>query len=275
MTQRTTEMPSVKNLEAGATGAYVNLPTGLTYDQLLSIGNFHPKGMVNIRVKIGTKVVQTFKDGVELTNWNDKYNRRTNIVAGMLHFYGIRPELHDYLERRLTAWGTADVSQFRVVFDVAASLFELDGTTPLASAPALVFHAKRSEQQPLGVFTRITPHQENYSTTSDQIWDDLNWSGRLSAMHLIGGGISKWTLKLNDVEFSETTKAVNDEFEKCSHFPRSEVTGWNTIDFIAEGETDEALISELFNDKRLNFTNGSTGIVRMLVETLDALDVAA
>lgn len=267
-------MPTVKGLAAGATGAYFNLTTGLTYDQMLATANFHPKGMINIRVKVGTKTVQEFKDGQELTNYNDKYDRRTNIAAGMLHFYGVRPELHDRLERRLTAWGTADVSEFRIVFDVAASLFELDGVTPLVADPDVTMDAIRSEQQPLGVFTRIRPHQENYSTTGEQIWDDLEWDGRLCGLHLIGGGITQWTLKLNDVEFVDTTKAVNDEFELCSHFPRAAVSGWNTLDFIAEGETDEALISELFSDKRLNFTNGSTGVVRILVETMDAMSAA-
>lgn len=275
MTQRQNKMPSVKGAEqAGNQDCYQNLPTGLTYDTILMHTNFHVKGLVNIRVKIGTKIIQTFKDGVELENWNKRYNRRTNTAAGYSHFHHVRPELHDYIERRLTAIGTADVSEFRIEFNLAATLYQYDGVTALGTDPVVNTWALRSEQQPLGVFTRITPHQENYSTTGAQIWDDMEWRGRLAGMHLIGGTISDWTLQLNDVEFNDTTSVVNEEFSLCSHFPRAPISDWQHIDFIAQGETDEALVPELFNDKRLMFTNGATGVIRILVETFDTLQAA-
>lgn len=273
MTQRQNKMPTVKGLEANATDAYCNLPTGLTYDTVNLAKNFHAKGMLNIRVKVGNKTIQTFKDGVELENWNKRYNRHTDEANGNTLVHFVRPELHDFVERRLTAIGTADVGEFRIVFNMASTLYQLDGTTPLAVDPTMTVTALRSARQPLGIFTRIEAKQEDFSTTGEQIWDDLKWRGRLAGMHLVGGTISEWTFKLGDNEFHNTTATVNEVFALCGHFPRQAVSDWQHLDFISEGETDHALV-DIYTDKRLEFTNGASGNIRMLVETFDTMDAA-
>lgn len=274
MTQRQNKAPTAKGVEAGAVDAYQNLPTGLTYDTVLMRTNFHPKGMKNIRVKVGTRTIQTFLDGEELEKWNKRYNRRTNVAEGYTHFHFVRPELHDYVERRLTAIGTGDFDDFRIVFNLDENLVQLDGATALAVEPTVDTWTIRSEQQPLGVFTRITAHQENFGTTGEQIWDDLEWRGRLAGLHLVGLDVTDWTLQLDDVEFHQTESAVNEEFAQVAHFPRATIANWQHLDFIAQGETDEALIGALYKDKRLTFTNGTAGKLRVLVETFDAMEAA-
>ncbi|MBE0471514.1 MAG: hypothetical protein IBX55_18635 [Methyloprofundus sp.] len=67
------KMPSLSNVAAGSE-AVLNLPLGNTYDQLLlSYSGVTLEQIKNIRLEIGSKVVQQFKDGQRVVDLNTYY----------------------------------------------------------------------------------------------------------------------------------------------------------------------------------------------------------
>lgn len=256
----------VKDVESGVQDAYIRIPVGLTVDLvIMKLTNCTPAQMKNIRIMAGTDSFQRFRDGDELTNYNKHYKRYTNTAGGYLHLYFIRPEMDNYSERRLTAWGTSDLNQAQIMFDI-------DGATV---NPAVQAWSVRSPAQPAGMLTRILPFKETYATSGEHSIPDVHKDvrGRVAAIHLIDADLTSARLELDTVPVWDLPRTESIEFAKAME--RDPQASWTTLEFIEEGKSENALIMQGVKESALTFNLSASGDVLGLYETFGAVIQAA
>lgn len=253
---------TVKDVAAGATDAYIQLPTGLTYDVILvKLTNCTPAQFKNVRVQAGTDHPQRFRDGADLTDINKHFGRRTNTASGYLHFYFLRPEMKDYIERRMTCFGTSDINQARILFDIDAA----------AAGATVEAWAVRSPAQPSGLMTRITPFKETFAAAGDMSMKDIHKAvrGRVAAVHLKKSDITAAKLELDTVPIWDLprTEAV----ELSNTMDRDPQANWTVLDFIEEGDANSAAPLQGVQESDLTVTIGTSGVVEGYFETFAGL----
>jgi hypothetical protein len=278
MARKIIRLPSMSRVVAGAT-AMLELPKGPTYYKLV----FRASGTAlaiahigQIRVMVDGKAVQTFKNLQRLMDINGYYGREADTVTEFaIHLY--RPELVPAQgtakggavdPRRLPAFGTQDVQTFTVEMDLAAG------------APADIAMSCRAfvdpTPQPLGIFTRIREIPYASAVAGQVEIDKLVRGPWYQAIHLFKSDVTAVEVEVDTVKIIDGVKADLERIEKgASPVKRVPVTASAThIDFVTEGDMNQALQTDAVNDFRVRMTLGTSGAVDIVTETLDTLEGA-
>lgn len=266
-------MPSLSNVAAGQT-ATLKLPLGLTYYLFqLEFSGVTLAQLKNPTFEINGKPVMSWKDGVEVDNINQHYQR--GAATTVLNFWFMRPELTgkkvqlvngravSISDSDLTAIGTADIAtlDFRVDIDAAAA------------APVLKAYAMRGQNQPLGLICKVKSFPRSFATTGTQEIDTLprGNGARIAAIHCIKGDVSALAVVVDSINVIEGSKTVIGEAQK--RFKRTPMEeDMTTVDFLLSGDILDALQLQGVADFRLKPAIDTVGEVRTVVEYLDGLD---
>lgn len=255
---------TVKDVDAGATDAYIITPVGLTVDLIMiKRTNCTAAQMTNIRVQAGNDIFQRFRDAAELEAYNKHFNRYSDAANGYDFIYFVRPEMASYQDRRLTAFGTQDLNQARVLFDVDAA----------ATGAAVEAWAIRSPAQPAGLVTRIQSFKENFGSSGEHSFDNIHKSvsGRLVALHLFDASLTSARLDVDTVPVWELDADDAAKLAQTSPQGRTPQTSWCVLDFVEEGNPLTALTMAGVSESRLTVDLSAGGDVLGLRETLDGI----
>ena len=271
MARITRELTNIQNDVAGKT-AQIICPVTRTYDQIVLefTGTAVTRAMLkDIKVKANGETIQKFKDGDQLDQYNDYYNRSD--VAGFLTLWAQRPEMVELSDQRITGWGTQDLTNLVTEIDIA-------GTAPADFD--LKAHAVLSEPQPLGLFTRVKTVNFNSSVAGQVDVDKIQVGPRIMAIHAFKADVSDLEIFLDEVKIYDASKAVGEVVQK--NFGRVPQTAVAThADFTLEGDIAQALVTQAADNNRrvrdllLKPTLTTAGAVDFVVEYLDGLRKAA
>ncbi len=260
------KLPSLSRVTAGSK-ATLELMTGPTYYSIV----FSATGTAlaashfgRIDVYVDGKVVQTFKNLQRLIDFNSYYNRPTDTANQFaLHFF--RAEMMDAVYRRAPGMGTADVQTFHIEI-------EIDATAPAdiaVTANAMVDPV----EQPLGAFIKVREYPYSSAVSGKVEIDKLPRGAFYSAIHLFKSDISAVEVEADSVKLVDASKTVLERFQKeASPVARVPVTGSAThIDFVLEGDYQQAIQTNILKDWRVKMTLDTSGAVDIVTETLDSL----
>jgi len=263
---RQIKLPSLSNVQAGST-ATLKCPLGPTYDSIkfaVSGSGATPLTislMKNIQVLINGKVIQTFRNGQELSDINDHYKRP--VSAGYLTLHFLRPELESIEQSRLFSLGTEDLKGLEIRFDVDATV----------TGSVVEAYAQQSAPQPLGLITKIKSLTAPITAAGEFEIDNISTGPRIMAMHLFKeeDDITDVKVDLNSVNVFESTDAINNQF--LSDANRKSIAKYFHINMLQHNDfSSEALITENANDYRVKPTVtavGASAQVRAIVEYAD------
>jgi len=253
--RRFNKLPSFSNVAAG-NQATLNCPVGFTFDQIkFAYSGATSDQIKNIRVKVNGKAIQEFKDVAEINMLNDYYGRNTE--SGYFTLFFNRPEMATPAVQRLTGLGTQDVATLSVELDIDSG-----ATSPTISASAIW-----SEPQPLGLFTKVKSFPRSFATTGQQDIDSIPRVDRIAAIHLIKSDVSKVDLQINSTKVYDLDKSSGESAQK--DYGRVPQTSKAThIDFMLEGDINQAMTTQGVQDLRVQPTIDTTGEVRVVVEYL-------
>lgn len=255
MARRSNKLPSLSNVSAGST-ATLQIPRGVTYDAIhLEYSGVTLAQLKNIEVRINGKVIQSFVDGVRLQDINKYYKR--NVKAGILTLWFVRPEMDNNALRRMTAIGTADVATFDLRMDIDAA----------AAAPVITAWAIKSNQQPLGMITKIKRFPASSATAGLKEIDNIPKEGRIAAIHLFKSDITSAEIELDSSKVYEFTKTLGAGVQ-TDYGRNPDTSKMTSVDFHLEGDPSQALVVEHVQDFRLRADLATAGSFDIVVEYL-------
>ncbi len=265
-TRKLIPLPSVSNVTPGSQ-ASVRCPVGLTYDNIImSFENLTLAQIKDIELRINGQVVQYYSDAARLDSINAFYGRPSGSATSVT-FWFVRPEIENvnlWLSR-LTAFGTADVDTFDILFDI----------DPAAVTPAIKMHAVLSESAPLGLITKIKSFPRTFATAGAQEIDSLPKGGpegvRIAAMHLFKDDITSIEIDINSVKIIDTDTPTLAALE--TDYGRVPDTGvFVSVDFMLDGDLYRALSTKGVQDFRIKPTITAAGQITTIVEYLDSFE---
>lgn len=259
----TVKLPSLSNVALGST-ATLSMPIGRTYDQIrLKMTNLNLDELQNVEVLANGKVVQSYKDGAQIKFLNDYYGRPAD-PAGQLTLHFVRPEMADLTQRRLFGFGTQDLQTFTLRFDIPA-------TTAAGTAPKVEAWAVQSEPAPAGVITKVKRFPVATSVTGTQELDSIPTGGaRIMAVHFTKAGINKAEVEMNSVKVYDALKEVGEGIQIAAGRKPDGTTSLH-LDWILEGDTAQALVTEGLQDFRIRLDHADTNPCDMIIEYLDGI----
>lgn len=239
-------MKTISTISAVVAGALVTitLPLGRTYDQVLvGYTGVTLAQMKNVRVNVNNDVIQEFKDGQALADFNKYYKR--NSVAGTLDFYFKQPEMKTLAEQRMYGLGTANgipqtaeqVPLMPAVTSVTIT-FEIDSG---ASAPNITCSALQSDPAPLGNIVKFKRYPMSFNAGTNEI-DNIpkNFDARIKAIHVMTAAtIDKMTTLVDSTEIAELKQTLVEKIQ-VDH-GRAPQTDIYTADFTMEGDMKQSL----------------------------------
>jgi Viral coat protein P2 N-terminal domain len=265
-------LPNINNAAIGAVGASIILPVGESYNSVqLFITGATDVQVKNIRVQANGKTFQTFKDLAELKALNAYFGRAQS--GNYATIWAERPEL-TRSERRLTAWGTADIKKLVILFDVDAG----------AAGPFVITaRADTSINQPMGLITKIVSHPVPVTAAGELVVDNIPRFGMIAAMHFGKPDVDNIRLIRDRVEEIDSNKVDLQEFQKA--YDRVPQTATFThIDFTMKGYLSESFEVQQYaaangqpekpvQDVRAHVEVGAvgTGQLRLITEYIDSL----
>jgi hypothetical protein len=256
----TNKMPSVTNVAPGSK-AVLNLPLGRTYDLLqLEYAGVTLAQIKNLELEINGKVVQRFRDGVQLADLNSYWGRPVD-STGLLTMWFVRPEFNTLVDQRLTALGTVDIKTLALKFDIDAA----------ADAPVLEAYAVQSEPQPLGLITKVKSFQSSTAVSGLQEIDNIPTNAaRIAAIHLFKADIEQVEVEINSMKAFELKKASAENIQK--KYGRVPLTAKAShIDFVLEGDNAQAMVTQGIQDFRIKPVHTAAGNTELVVEYFDGL----
>lgn len=259
----TVKLPSLSNVAKGST-ATLNFPIGRTYDQVrLKLTNLNLDEVQNIELLANGKVFQSFKDGAQVKFLNDYYGRPAD-PTGQLTIHFVRPEMADLVQRRLFAVGTQDLQTLTLRFDIPA-------TTASVNEPVVEAWAVQSEPAPMGVITKVKRFPFASSVAGLQEIDKIPTGGaRIAAIHLVKGDLKKAEVEMNSVKVFDAEKAIAEGIQIAAGRTPQTATA-SHLDWILEGDTGQALVTEGLQDFRVRIDHTAAGAGEMIVEYIDGL----
>lgn len=255
------KLENITQVAAGAS-VQINCPVRPTYHSIgLEYSGVTLAQLKNIRVEISGKVTQTYKDGQELQDLNDYYNRHDGSADGFLPLYFVRPEYENTILERMFAIGTADVPTLAVQFDIDAA-----AAAPVVSAFARV----NPKAETLGTITKVKRFPRTFATSGQKEIDSIIRGPRIIAMHLAKADISAVQLLANSTEIIPSGFSKERlEFEQQSYGRTPITAGYTHLDFCLEGRIDEMLVTGGLQELRLLPTIDTQGDLDVLVEYFD------
>lgn len=269
MARKIVRLPSLSNVTPGAT-ATLEIPRGPTYLNLILSATgtaLAASHFEEINVYIDGKGVMRFSNLQRLMDLNSYYNRGTDTVNEfVLHFF--RAELMDAVYRRLPGIGTSDVQTFHVEFKLASGA---------PSDITMTAHAQIDPMpQPLGAMVKVREIPFSSAVSGEVEIDKLVRGPWYAAIHLFKADVSAVEVQANQVKIVDATKDVMERTqEEASPVKRVPVTAKAThVDFITEGDLQQALKTSGLTDFRLKATLDTSGSMDIVTETLDTLEGA-
>ena len=267
----------IQNVAAGQR-CIVSPQVGRTWlDAHIKLTNVTFAQATNIRVLLvaptRTVTLQEFKDGVELEEFNKRYNRHTK--AGQMSFYFRKPEMENEAQSMATALGTGGLQAVRIEFDIAAA-----SVSPVVSAWGRKV-ANRSVAA--GILPLIVNHNIGGQAEGNNYFDAIGKRDRIAAIHVLNENVDSLTLKVDDAIAYDLARADGEFDEEAGgRVPYADDYGM-VIDFTTAGVLDEALVMQSkeqdyqAQQMRLTATLGATysATTRLLVEYLSTWESVA
>jgi hypothetical protein len=266
MARRTLKLPSISRVSPGAT-ATLEMPIGPTYHNILfSLAGtaLLPAHIEEITVFIDGKEIQRYKSLQRLIDINSYYDRGVDTVNEfMLHFF--RADMNDLVYRRASGIGTADVQTFHVELKIAA-------TAP-ADITMQAHQNSNPEPQPLGVFFKLREYPYSSAVAGIVEIDKLPRGAYYTAVHLFKADVNAVEVVVDNQKQIDATKAVLErEQREATPVKRVPLSASAThIDWLLEGDAQQALQTGLVRDFRIKMDLATAGAVDIVTETLDTL----
>lgn len=260
------KLPSMSRVSPGAT-ATLELPIGPTYYRIIftAAGTALDAAHIGrVSVMLNGQQRMTFKNYARLAALNAYYGRSADAVTQFaLHFF--RGELEDLLWKRAPGIGTQDVQTFHVEIELAAGA----PSDITMSAHAVVDPIP----QPLGAFVNVREFPFSSAVSGEVEIDKLPRGPFYSALHLFKADVTEVEVEADTVKVLDATKAVLERLQKeASPKARTPQTASAThVDFLLEGDLQQALPTGTLSDFRVRATLGSSGAMDVIAETLDVL----
>lgn len=254
------EAPTLQNVVPGGR-VTLNLPLGLTYDQVIfELTNVSPADMKNLKVITGSKAQWDVTDGARIADVNTFYKRPEK--SGFLTLWFYRPEMRTEEERALTSIGTLDIPSLTIQFDLDSGV----------SNPAIKAYTVRRAPQPLGVITKFREYPTTFATAGRQDIDNIPRGARIQAMHLFKSDVDHVEFEVNSgsgagkiVDWPKTMlEAVQEQYGRAPLSAKATHIEMNLL-----GKATQWMPTQKLVDMRIKPTLGSAGALTTLVEYID------
>ncbi|GKT12949.1 MAG: hypothetical protein ISEC1_P1941 [Thiomicrorhabdus sp.] len=256
----TNKLQSLANVAPGAT-ATLSLPVSVAYHLVkFKMSGITAAQMLNLKLILNGRVVQTYKSGTELQELNG-YKGYAADTAGYLTWYMVKPELNMIGDQRFTKLGTQDLQTVSIEFDVDQA-----ATTPVVTASAMT-----SLNEPLGVITKVLRFSKAAAAVGLDEIDNIPTGGaRISAIHFKKADINSVEVEANNRKIFESQRVEAREWQR--DYKKVPNTNYFHVDFVLEGDSSEALVTAGFRDFRFKLDHASAGSMDFIVEYIDTLE---
>lgn len=252
MARKFPTLPSWTNVAANST-ATLNLPRGVTYHAIqIDYSGVTLAQMKNIELKLNGRTFQEFKDGQRLQDFNSYFDR--NVEAGRLVIWLETPEMWTLPLRRSTCIGMANINTFQISMDIDAA----------ASAPVIDATATVSVDRPTESILKIHNWVVDNASTGIKEVSDIPRLGNIPFYFLFKADISSAELKLNQSSMYELSKAQGERIQR-DYDRVPDDTKFTAVDFMLEGDPDQAIKFEGVNDFRIRPSFDTSGAADLVI----------
>lgn len=264
-------LKQLTNIQNAAAGSHMQIicPVRGTYDKItLFYGGTAPADtdFVNLQVKCNGEAIWDFATMADLRSLNKYYGYHD--AAGEITFWFNRQHMREHADQRIFGIGTLDLDTFTIEADI-------DPTAP--ADLTVTAQAWVSDQQPLGVFTRIRKTAYNSAVSGQVDVDKIPvGKGRILAMHLKKADISDVEVYVDDAKVYEASKDQG-EREQDDYGRVPQTAAFTHVDWVLDDDSAQAIVTELSdpNRKAIDFlvkpTLDTSGAVTIYTEYLDTL----
>ncbi|GGI85900.1 major capsid protein P2 [Shewanella gelidii] len=256
----------------------VTLPLGKSYDHLMiEYSGVTLAQLKNIRIKINEDVIQEFKDGNALKEFNAYYKRE--LTDGILDIHFKQPEMKTLAEQRMFSLGTANgipqtpeqVALMPAV-QAASVTFEIDAG---ATAPVIACSAQQSDPAPLGNIVKVKRYPIVLQPGTNE-FDHLpkGVDSRIKAVHVVSAAVVEKIMPvIDESEQNDLSQTLIKKLQRAHN--RTPQANFATIDFTMEGDMKQSIPLKAVRDLRFRVecaadTTPSTS-AELLVEYIDTL----
>lgn len=256
------KLPTVSNVAEGATFT-VNCPVGLTYGKIKLVmggGTFLAPHLLNLRVNINGKTVQSFATGTWLNSYNQYYGRPNDVSDSLVTLYFARPELQERW-RYSTALGTSDVDTLTITGDISGS-----------TSPTLEAYAELLPASPLGAFTKIKEFPITFAAGLNDV-DKIPKGPRISNVFFKGADFTYIEAEVDGLKIYDSDTGVAESFQKSIHQKRvPDGATYSATDFVLDGDLGSAIATAGVQDLRFKPTKTAGATVDVVVEYIDGFN---
>jgi len=259
------QLPNITGVESGGSAA-ITIPIGRTIDKVLfNLTNITPVQMKFIKLHVDGKVIQEWKDGSVLSKINAYYGRPDS--AGFLSWYFVRDWMANLMQKRRTGLGTGTkdvgfLSSVQITFEIDAA----------AVNPKVTASCVMSEPSPFGEIVKVKRIPGGSGTAGQLELDKIMKGPKIGAIHIQDVDAVNNT-KPSDMEISvdsvRTFKASITEVNENLKGVRVPQDDMFHVDYVQEGEWEQALITAGVQDFRVIPTLPEAGKFEIIVEYLD------
>lgn len=269
------DLPNVQGVAAG-NQTTISCPVGKFQYEKINIQRggttFTKDQMKNIRLEIGGKPIQEYKNATQLDLLNAYYGRDVQTDSSTINFF--KPEFLEPLQAQLFNLGMADVPVFQTRFDIDAA-----ASAPTVAANHVRWQAPADQgdttgqslytNNQLGSFTKIRRFSFSPNSTGGFEIDNLPREAYIQAIHLICGGgdnINSVEMKADGVTVHKSTKQTMTEF--VDGYGRVRQTNTYHIDFMLKNMIGDQLPVAQLSDMRLLLDMAAADTIDCYVEYL-------
>lgn len=261
------QLKKIENVGSGQT-ASIQLPIGPTYDKLrFKLGNVTPAQCKNVRLELNGRLISNYKDFAEMQLIDAYYGRR--VEAGFVTWHFNEDDVLATLEAgRFTGLATMGLQ-------IATITFDIDGAAVNPSVQ--VFAEKSAPFQAAGQWIkkhRTYPFPQGAGEFSEHTTLPAKSAAgaNIKAMHVIKSDITDVELIIDNTQWFQFPKDVNEEMQKDygRQVRRVPQAGMFTLDFILQGDFGNTLpLTAGIQDFRLKTKATTDGSVNVAVEYYD------
>lgn len=265
----TTKLQSFDNVKPGDT-AVLRINPGLTYEKLMfKLTDMIPEDMLNVKLKVGTKVIQSYKNGGEIAFLNRYYKRVEE--AGYLTLHNVRAEMNNLAQRDRFAIATlsddlgAKVTSFTIEFEVKVNN---PAQTPKIEAYAVQTPARSGVGRDIVKVRRVSSLDlvagENEITSIPAL-------AHIMGIHFLTNKIEKIELLSDTTKVFDATREIMQITQKQAKYARVPQTNATHMDWCLTGTPSSAIRAQGVVDFRFKVTTSEAVIADVLIEYIDPI----
>lgn len=250
------ELAQLTGVAAGQR-ATLGVPVGpISYDHLaLELTGVTKAQIKNIRVEIGGKTVQTYKDATRLETLSKYYKYQVDDDRLVIPFY--REHLQIAAEAQAFTFGAADVGIFQVSWDIDAA----------AANPSIKAYAAVGPSMALGFITKVKEFSAAASAAGTLEIDNIPRSAWIQAIHLKSPHITAVELEANSkIHWKGDKTRMSKYLQRAGRVPQ---TDFYHIDFMTKNVMGTQMVAEGLQDLRLRLEMADAAQVDVIVEYYD------